>query len=242
MGRLLDSTWTRLHRSITDRLKRRMMQDRVPDSDCEDCVQQVWLALLEVHPEWALGEPRTMAWLLAVAHNKAMDFRRQLSRHGSRSIDELHSPPVTDPPREIEEEVVPGGRDQALISGLQDALTQVTDLNRQIFARRVQGDTYRQIGDDAGLPPDQVRARYHRVLRKVRGGIASLRARLDVGGGGTPPSLAKRLPCRSAGLVSTFRSGASASFHDGMTFVKSRRKQSELRQRPRHRRFFLCFL
>ena len=175
MGRLFDSNWSRLYVSIADRLKRRMMRDRVPASDCRDCVQQVWLALLEAHPEWALDEPRTMGWLLAVAHNKAMDFHRQRHRHASQGIDDLDSIPFNEPPREIDEEVAPDSRRQAFISGLQDALTRATDINREIFNGRMHGDTYGQIGDAVGLSPNQVRARYHRVLRKLEDRIASLR-------------------------------------------------------------------
>ena len=172
---------------IAARLKRRIRRDGVPDLECEDCVQEVWLALLEAHPEWTLDEPRTRAWLLAVAHNKALDFHRRRHRHPSRSLDELRPIPSNDPLPGAGTEVDREDPHQELLSALQGALTRISEVNREIFMRRAQGETNRQIGNAIGLTPDQVKWRYHRVLAHLRTTMRSC-THGRIGGGGVNSS------------------------------------------------------
>ncbi len=168
MDRDPDSDMGRLVLLVEARLKRLIMRCGVPALECEDCIQEAWVALLKKHPSWRPDETRTIVWLLAVAHNKAMDFRRRFQRHPCRSIDDPDSIPFEVVLRSscgITED----HRHQESVSGLQDGLDRLTDINRGIFIQHVlEGLTYKQIGAAMGLAPTQVKARYYRTLSALR--------------------------------------------------------------------------
>ena len=166
MGDYLDSH-TSCFQSIGPRLKRLIRRCRVPDCDCEDCIQEAWLALLNAHPDWTLDEPRTISWLGTVARNKARDFHRARIRHRVQQLDDL-SPILASSSEETPPELDPNGRRHVLLLRLRDALNRLSELNRQIlFQRASQGRTYREIGLPVGLKPAQVKEHYHRVVRQL---------------------------------------------------------------------------
>ena len=141
----------------------------VPDSECEDCVQETWLALLKTHPDWTLEESRTLAWLLAVAHNQALMYHRRVRSHPSRSIDDLDSIPFRDTFPQTDREDGQDSRRQVMMPRLQTCLKRLGEVNRQIVIQRVQqGLTYQEIAEALGLTSEQVRLRFYRASQTLR--------------------------------------------------------------------------
>ncbi len=176
---------TNLFLSVELRLKRLMIQCRVPACDCPDCIQEACLALLNAHPNWALDEPRTVAWLCAVARNKARDFYRDRQRHRVQQLDDM-SPILFCSPGQASQERDQNGQRQEALLKLPNALNRLSDANRQIlFQRAVEERTYREIGLAIGLKPEQVKEHYHRVVRQLnKASHASAQGCGDDGDGG----------------------------------------------------------
>jgi RNA polymerase sigma-70 factor, ECF subfamily len=167
-ARIQDQTSRLLARS-TALLNHKLMRCGVPVSACEDCAQEAWLALLSRHPDWKPDESRTWAWLLAVARNKALDFHRQSRVHRCQSLDDSFSSPFSYPPEALRE-VGADSPHQEIVSELQDGLDRLSEVNHELFIQRVQGGlSYREIGEGLGLTPAQVKNRYHRAVKKLRG-------------------------------------------------------------------------
>ncbi len=181
---MISRNTSRLFHSLAARLKRFAMRCRVADSECEDCIQEAWLALLQRHPDWALDQPRTRAWLFAVVRNKARDCHRQAHRHQSQSADDLDSVPFNNPLPRAERQLDQNGRNREAASKLQDGLNRLSKVNREIFIQRAQeGLPYKEIGVVLGLLPQQVKIRYRRVLQRLRR-QARNHARMHSKGGG----------------------------------------------------------
>jgi RNA polymerase sigma factor (sigma-70 family) len=161
-------TKTFLSRSKT-RLKRETMRCRVPVSDCEDCIQEAWLALGKAHPDWQLCESKTLAWLIAVTRNHAMMIHRRIRRHPCRNIDDVGSIPSAASFSQSGREIDQDDQHQGIASELQDGLTRLAEVNREIVIQRAQqGLTYREIGERLGLTAEQVRLRYCRASQALR--------------------------------------------------------------------------
>jgi len=159
---------TSFFESIASRLKCRIARCGVPACECEDCIQEAWLALQERHSDWALDEPRNLLWLAAVARNKARDFHRYRKRHQIQPLDDMapfsviksvQAPP--DPDQD--------GRVQEVISKLRENLKRLGEVNREILMTRVLlGLTYREIALAVNLEAGQVKKRYYRTLYRLQ--------------------------------------------------------------------------
>jgi RNA polymerase sigma-70 factor, ECF subfamily len=181
--------------SVEARLKRLALRCHLPPCECEDCVQEAWLALLEAHPDWALDEQRTTSWLQRVVHNKAADFHRGRNEVVVSQLDEMSQFRAFDPAS------IPRGADPDSHDSpkLQDCLKQLGAVNREILLLRVQcGMTYPEIGSVVGLRPEVVKWRYHRSLRKMaRAMLPSTHKCIDgrvMGRGGGRRSHSRRIP------------------------------------------------
>ena len=173
--------------SVESRLERLMRQLRLPACECEDSIQEAWLALLETHPEWALDEPRTLAFLIVVARNKASDFHRQKNRHRVRQLDDLTPVPAFDR-AQTSPDADEYGWHQEMISKLLDALNRLSEINREILLQRaVQGLPYRAIGLALGLKPEQVKEHYHRTVHQLNRMLRSNKQGCNDGRGGREP-------------------------------------------------------
>lgn len=62
---------------------------KVPRSEIEDVLAEVWLEAVKYRPRFADedAEPRLHCWLPLVLHSKAVDARRHLRRHPCESLD-----------------------------------------------------------------------------------------------------------------------------------------------------------
>jgi RNA polymerase sigma factor (sigma-70 family) len=164
--------------SIETCLKRLMRRCRVPSCDCEDCIQEARLALLNAHPDWTLEEPRTIAWLFAVARNKARDFHRARKRHRVEQLNDL-SPILVSNLSQTSPEIAQDGQHHEGFLKLQDTLNRLSEVNRQILIQRaVQERTYQQFPSWGFLFDRLLRLDSH-FVKPVRAALLSRNRRID---------------------------------------------------------------
>lgn len=107
--------------------------------------------MIEAHPDWTWDDPDAVRWLSAVVRLKAADAVRRRLRQPCLHLADLDSLPADDAPRNADEDE--DQRRQDLTPALEDALTRLDDVNREIVIRRQQGESYQQIGSLRGVAP-----------------------------------------------------------------------------------------
>jgi RNA polymerase sigma-70 factor (ECF subfamily) len=133
---------------------------RVPVSDAEDLVQEVFLSALRKLP--LLRAPGAFrGWLAAIARNRAVEYHR-----GARTFEEAGEALSARP--------VDGAHQEAL--EILDVIRNLPEAYREtLVLRLVEGMTGPEIADRTGLTPDSVRvnlARGMKALREQLGGKA----------------------------------------------------------------------
>ena len=125
---------------------------RVPVSDAEDLVQEVFIAAFRKLP--FLRSPGAFAgWLAAIARNRATEFHR-----AARRANDAANRPV-DEPR--------AGHEEALV--VLDAIRKLPEAYREtMILRLVEGMTGPEIADRTGLTPDSVRVNLSRGMKLLR--------------------------------------------------------------------------
>jgi RNA polymerase sigma factor (sigma-70 family) len=123
-----------------------------PD-EAEDAWSETFLSALKAYPELP-EEANTEAWLVTIAHRKAIDVTRKRARN-PLPVEELPERPSADPP----------GEDQALW----DAVKALPDRQREAIAYHyLAGLPHREVAGITGSTPDAVR-------RAASDGIKNLR-------------------------------------------------------------------
>jgi RNA polymerase sigma-70 factor (ECF subfamily) len=163
-----DSTPSDPSEFVAARLRGLLFHHRVPVSECEDCVQEAWLALVTEHPDWGPAEARTRAWLCAVARNKALDFHRRLQRHPSRRIQDLPSHPTYDPFARTDREIDQDGPNPRIALEIPRLLNELGEADLLILLLRADGLPYKEIGARLDLDPARIKASYHRIVQRLR--------------------------------------------------------------------------
>ncbi len=173
MAYSFDAETAKLTYVLAARLNRLARRCRAPACDCDDCVQDAFLALLKAHPDWMMDDPRTVAWLAGVVRNKALDLHRLSQRRTITLLDEPASIPSADPSQAIEEDK-PDSHRRRVVLDLQQLLNDPPADNREILIRRVQLKlSYREIGEPLGLTANQVKSRYNRAVKTLRHSLES---------------------------------------------------------------------
>jgi RNA polymerase sigma-70 factor, ECF subfamily len=133
---------------------------RVPRSDVDDLVQEVFVAALQ-----GLGSLREAAvfgpWLLAITRNRACD------RHRSRK-------PMVPLPEEIPGARHPEGEGFAILEKIR-ALPEA--YRETLILRLVEGMTGPEIAERTGLSPGSVRVNLHRGMMQLRATLRGERCR-----------------------------------------------------------------
>ena len=179
--------------SLLDALLRRSTVMRgVQTCDCDDCVQDAWLALFAEHPDWNPADPRCQAWLRIVARNKAVDVVRRLQRHPDEPLDGQafvsHWAESSDDPGD--REAGSGSPRAALVARIREVLNGLSDDTRLILVQHAQaGRGYAEIGMELGLTAEQIRSRYNWARHWVWERFADTLAHACNWGGLTPPLL-----------------------------------------------------
>jgi RNA polymerase sigma factor (sigma-70 family) len=174
---VLVNAWDEFYRIYDALIRRFVISQGVPRCDVEDCVQEVWGEVVE-----RLGtfqrpahRPGLRSWLYILVRSKAADlFRRKARQRADRLEPADYATQVTadsdyDPAALFEK-----SWERALLeSVIQELRDQVSEVNYEILSMRLlQGRSVQEVASRLNVTPDQVRYRYHRVMRKLRTRLA----------------------------------------------------------------------
>lgn len=142
------AAFSRLVRAAHDRLScfiRRQLSSR---DECQQVLQEVYLAVHEGLPGFA-GESKLTTWIFGLAN------RRILERSADRK-------PESEPPPEP---LAPRNAVEALIG---KAMESLPDESRRIYhLRDVEGLSGEEAAEVMGMPPEDARAQLHRARRHI---------------------------------------------------------------------------
>jgi RNA polymerase sigma factor (sigma-70 family) len=134
----------------------RFLVSSVGPAEAEDCFQETFIAALRAYPRLR-GDSNLRAWVLAIAHNKALDAHRGRAR---RALP-VAEPAVLDP----REEPSAGTRDDRLW----DAVGELPSRQRSAVVLRYVGDLpHRDIAAAIGCSEEAARRSLHEGLAKLR--------------------------------------------------------------------------
>jgi RNA polymerase sigma-70 factor, ECF subfamily len=139
-----------------------ILLSRVPYSDVEDLVQDVFLQALP-----RLSSLRDVSkfpgWLAAIARNRATDFHRR-----AKSLDELPTD-VPDESAASAPAVPPNSHSRTEAHAALDAILSLPETYREtLILRLVEGMTGPEIAARTGLTHGSVRVNLHRGMRQLR--------------------------------------------------------------------------
>jgi RNA polymerase sigma factor (sigma-70 family) len=138
----------------------RFLVASVGRTDADDCFQETFIAALRAYPQLSTRprEHNLRAWVLTIAHRKALDAHRAKGRRAT---------PVADP-AEISKATVPAsgeGRDEALWQ----AVEELPERQRSAVVLRFVGDlAHREIATAMDCSEEAARRSLHEGLSKLR--------------------------------------------------------------------------
>jgi RNA polymerase sigma factor (sigma-70 family) len=163
--------WERFYQTFTPLISRFALACRVPAVDLNDCVQEVWAALVRILPDFDYdrGRGQFRSWLYTVVHGKAVDLLRRRARHKvacltpqmAAALCGRYGDPATECERHAAREEV-----RRLLGELRRRVSARSF--RVVQLRWIEGRTVQEIAAALELTPQQVRFRHHRMLQKLR--------------------------------------------------------------------------
>jgi RNA polymerase sigma-70 factor (ECF subfamily) len=140
-------------------LARYLLRD---DADAEDAVQEAVLRALRYFAGFRGVEGR--AWLLRIVRNTCFTWRRRRSAEPTVPLDaDLHGAPVDGMQSPEDALIVAAGRE--LLHAAIDALP--AEFREVIVLRELEGLSYREIGEVAGVPVGTVMSRLSRARKRL---------------------------------------------------------------------------
>jgi RNA polymerase sigma factor (sigma-70 family) len=137
----------------------RFLRASVRSSEVEDCFQETFMAAMRAYPRLR-GDSNLRAWVLTIAHRKALDAHRARAR---RAV------PVADPAsldgRSCNEQRTPAERGE----GLWEAVAELPARQRSAVVLRYLADMqHREIAQAIGCSEEAARRSLHEGLSKLR--------------------------------------------------------------------------
>lgn len=120
------------------------LMQQLAQSDADDIFQQTWLRVLQKLPGYD-DRNKFAAWVLRIAHNLMIDrFRREKKFMANCELEEVWECPEmagerSSPLRALEQ--------QEFSVALKDALTELTDSQREVFVLRNRGLSFKEISE-----------------------------------------------------------------------------------------------
>lgn len=171
------AAWDDFYRVYDDLIRRFVAAQGVPRCDIDDCVQEVWGEVAARLWEFnrPADRPGLRAWLYSLVRSKATNVFRKRSRLPSESLDERMSGGLepgdsqADPAVMLEQQWEQTLMD-TVIAQLREELspTNVRLLQMRLIERR----RVEEVATELSLEPEQVYARQHRILKKLRARVA----------------------------------------------------------------------
>ena len=156
-----------IYRVLTVRLSRMAQKLGVPKDLCEDVAQETWLRALKQRKQFR-GEhslDELHSWLGAIAHNLAVDARRDLARHPIQSLDNSASEA-----RDEKEATRSDAAEWSECLGVWLARLQQEEPENYwlVCEHYLEGRTIRELAAERGWTAHQVSCRIYRAKRKIR--------------------------------------------------------------------------
>jgi RNA polymerase sigma factor (sigma-70 family) len=139
----------------------RFLVASVGRGEADDCFQETFIAALRAYPQLRTRrrEHNLRAWVLTIAHRKAMDSHRARARRAT---------PVADTVA-VADRVAPAAADGAGDEELWQAVNELPERQRTAVVLRFVGDLpHRDIATAIGCSEDAARASLHEGLSKLR--------------------------------------------------------------------------
>ena len=139
----------------------RFLVSAVGSNEAEDCFQETFIAALRAYPRLRPGS-NVRAWVLTIAHRKALDAHRARAR---RAL------PLADPPIDDRGGSTPSAQEQALGNDapLWDAVGELPARQRSAVVLRYVADLpHRDIAAAIGCSEEAARRSLHEGLTKLR--------------------------------------------------------------------------
>ena len=132
----------------------RFLVATVGPHDAEDCYQETWLAALKAYPRLR-DASNLRAWILTVAHRKAIDHVRAANRRAT---------PTADPPETQVPAAAPDGTPEIWAH-----VQALPPKQRTAIALRMVADlAYADIAQVMGTSEDAARRNVHEALKRLR--------------------------------------------------------------------------
>ncbi|HEX8854547.1 MAG TPA: RNA polymerase sigma factor [Thermoleophilaceae bacterium] len=132
----------------------RFLVASVGPHDAEDCFQDTFISALRAYPRLR-PDSKLSAWVLTIAHRKALDVHRARARHAI-PVDELPERGVEDQPRDGEH-------------GLWTSARDLPAKQREALLYRFAGDLpYADVAAAMGVSEDAARQSVSQGLKKLR--------------------------------------------------------------------------
>jgi RNA polymerase sigma-70 factor (ECF subfamily) len=162
--------WARFFQVCGPLVRRFARACRVPQTDLDDCVQEVWAELVTLvrGRRYDPRRGRFRTWLYTIVHSKATDLLRRRLRHPTESLGgraaalgSREGDPAAEGERRSQQEAV-----RRVLAALRQRVSERS--YRVLYLRWIEGWTTREVAVALGLTPAQVRSRDHRMKGKCR--------------------------------------------------------------------------
>jgi len=145
----------------------------VPRDLCEDVVQETWLRAFKQRKQFCGDHwlDELHSWLCAIAHNLAVDTRRDLARHSVQSLDNSVSEAMD------EKEFTRSDAaewSECLCIWLARLQQEEPENYRLVCEHYLEGRTIRELAAERGWTAHQVSCRIYRAKRRIRSWASGL--------------------------------------------------------------------
>ncbi|MBS1852902.1 MAG: sigma-70 family RNA polymerase sigma factor [Acidobacteria bacterium] len=151
-----------LFEELRDSLFRYLLSFRLLPHDCEDLIQEVFLALF-THLQRGRSRAHLRAWVFRVAHNQGLKRHYQNRRRQQNQVDSTHLDEHADSALNVEEQMVLNERQSRLLS----AFEALPEQDRYCLRLRAEGLTYREIAEVLGVSLGSVAQYLSRSLARL---------------------------------------------------------------------------
>ncbi len=145
----------------------RFLVASVGRAEADDCFQETFIAALRAYPELGARrrEHNLRAWVLTIAHRKALDAHRARARRATPVADPATVLPHGGAQADVAAPAAAGGRDEALW----EAVEELPERQRTAVVLRFVGDLpHREIATAIGCSEEAARRSLHEGLSKLR--------------------------------------------------------------------------
>ena len=173
---LLAASWESFYAVYDDLIRRFVVAQGVPKSDVDDCVQEVWTEIASRLDTFDRPphRPGLRAWLYTLVRSKAADVFRRRSRRLTDSLDGDSSGTEPTDPRADPATLYELNWEQAIVdSQLSQLSEELSATNSRILQMRLaEHRSVDEVARELDLKPEQVHARQHRIMKKLRARVA----------------------------------------------------------------------